>query len=265
MNGERLNNSGGDNSSKWDDLRHDYAKEATRHAEVVSDIQQSFRRRLENIENENGKMSDKEFFKWEAEYAREFSQMEDETKAGSMNLDIAADNIERMVAFPGKGREEELACTVEAYSGNYYYERANELKQAITDNCQDKDLADQEIEQIKDFVHSAYDHIDFKFMDSEAVRDYGEMRYESDRTNSHNNVIKKLNGLNDLARKYHTTPFTARNFWPSDLKPLNRQTPAEATIMRYDRDIVEEYYAKAFPSAVQKAKAKQERDFGFGL
>lgn len=254
----------GDNSSKWDILKHDYKEEAERHAKTVSEIQKSFGKRLSNLEENTEKMSEKEFLKWEDEYAEEFGKMLKETERGNMSFDDTAENIKECVAYPGSNKEDVLAQTVEAYSGEYYYDRANELKQAIMDNC-DEETAKTKIRLIEDFVSAVYDHIDFKYMDREDVRDYGFERYESDRTFKHNSIIKKLNELNNLAREYQTRPFTARNFWPSDLKEKKGQTPAEALIFRYDRDIVEEYYAHAFPSAVKRAIAKQDFNARYGL
>ena len=95
----------------------------------------------------------------------------------------------------------------------------------------------------KEFV---YHHVAFKRMTRYEQRSkYGSggHEYENARTNAHNDVIEHLNRLNNLARKYGTTPFTPRNFWKS-IK--TKQTDSVARRMRYDRDVVEEYYAIAF-------------------
>ena len=84
-------------------------------------------------------------------------------------------------------------------------------------------------------------------------------KYDSDRTFAHNMTIRLLNELNDLARRvYHTTPFTPRNFWTSE-KDMKKQTPAESTRMRYDRDVVEEYYSIAFSEEVLKRNRQLQR------
>ena len=85
-----------------------------------------------------------------------------------------------------------------------------------------------------------------------------------ERTMAHNNVIKHLNGLNDLARKYHVRPFTVRNFCPSDARPKGKQTPAIADLMTYDRYSVQSYYVIAFSSEERKRQAIQERNNRYG-
>ena len=123
--------------------------------------------------------------------------------------------------------------------------------------------AEKDLERAKSFYPAVMRHLDFKYT-TEPGEVYGDdeigMRlFEEARTRAHNDVIKCLNDLNDLARKYHVRPFTVRNFLPSDVRSKKSQTEAVSKIMRYDRDIIEEYYDIAFSSDVQKRKATFDR------
>jgi hypothetical protein len=118
---------------------------------------------------------------------------------------------------------------------------------------------------LDNFANAVYFHLDLKGMSRDEVEDYGFERYESTRTMVHNNAIKLLNKLNFLSEKYGTKAFTMRDFMPSDRVERKMQTQSQSIIMRADRDIVEEYYAMAFPDAARKAEAKMNRNHSYGL
>ena len=67
-----------------------------------------------------------------------------------------------------------------------------------------------------------------------------------------------MNGLNDLAKKYHVRPFTVRNFLTSDAVLKERQTQAIQDIMQLDRYIVVDYCRTAFPSEFERAEKSYE-------
>jgi hypothetical protein len=146
--------------------------------------------------------------------------------------------------------EATLHETIEAQAGAYYRDRARALREAI--RASDDPHKEEDEDVLYGFFAAVSRHLDYKYMTPEDIRlsygkDYHE--YDQDRTFAHNNAIRQLNKLNDLARKYGTTPFTPRQFWTSEKKD---QTPAVSKRMRYDRDVVEEYYAIAFSEEVAK-------------
>jgi len=257
---ETIKTNNSSESTEWDILSHNYPEEAAMHAKTLSEIQLQFTNRIDNLRNSNTNMSEEEFAKWEDEYLGEATKMKVEIDEGNMNLSNAASNIHFMVAFPGAGQEKNLNKTIEAQAGNYFFERSRKLRQEI----EASDLNDEEKEKeknlIEKFVGNAYEHIYLKYMDRDSVRSYGFDRYERNRTDIHNKTIKSLNEINELAKKYKLKPFTPRNFWPSDIVPKNRQSAELAKILRYDRDLVEEYYEIAFPKATEEAKTELERN-----
>ena len=95
------------------------------------------------------------------------------------------------------------------------------------------------------------------------IEQYGDdmwslQQFDERRTASHNDAIKHLNYLNDLARKYGTRPFTPRNFWTSQNQ---RQTPAMSSHMSYDRHVFESFYTHAFgKESVDRIRRKHERN-----
>ena len=221
----------------------------------IYEFQKSFEKRSATIKDNGETMSQKEFEKWEDLISDELALAEKEGKNGNFGIEQTAECAQHMVTSTN---DAELHKTVEAQAGNYYYERMEALRQAIEDS--DDEKAKEEIDYLKSFYPAVVEHLDFKYMSPDDVRDYGYDAYEYRRTRVHNDVIKHLNGVNDLARKYHVRPLTIRNFWSSDLVRKDAQTPAIAKVMRYDRDVVEEYYEIAFSSEVRRRKAKQERD-----
>jgi hypothetical protein len=199
-------------------------------------------------------MSQKEFEKWEDLVADELEMAKKEGEKGNFGIEQTAECAQAMVNL----NDAELNKTVEAQAGNFYYERMVALKQAIEKS--DDENTKEDLDFLKDFYPAVAEHLDFKYMSPEDVRNYGYEEYESRRTRVHNSVIKHLNGVNNLAKKYHVRPLTMRNFWSSDLVRMDAQTPAISSVMNYDRKVVEEYYEIAFSSEVKRRKAKRDRD-----
>lgn len=264
VNHERPKARGGD--SDWDELakmtknfRDEQIEKAPDNAKTlyrnIYEYQKSFEKRSATVKANGELMSQKEFEKWEDLVSDELTLAEKEGEKGNFGIEQTAECAQLMVTSTN---DAELHKTIEAQAGNFYYERMDALKQAIEDSNDDK--AEEDLNYLKDFYPAVVEHLDFKYMSPEDVRNYGYDEYESKRTRVHNDVIKHLNGVNDLAKKYHTRPLTMRNFWSSDLVRMSAQTPAISKVMRYDRDIVEEYYEIAFSSEVKRRKAKQERD-----
>jgi hypothetical protein len=148
--------------------------------------------------------------------------------------------------------------TIEAQSGHFFRERARALRDAI--NASDLTEAEKkaQLDKIDALWENAVKHLEFKNMYPEEIRGYGADYYERSRTRVHNATITSLNELNDLARSYKLKPFTPRNFWTSDVR---NQTPEMQRRMRYDRDLVEEYYAIAFERELADEKSKANDQF----
>lgn len=226
----------------------------------VRDIQLDFARRNQTLAGEDSKMSEKEFLRWEEAAADELKLAADEEKRGGLTLNQEAEAKDEMVTYRV---DTELHKTIEAQAANFYSERDAALRTAI--RASDSEDKAKDLAYLNGFYASVAEHLDFKYMTPSDVQDYGPNEYERNRTRAHNETIRHLNGINDLARKYDTRPFTVRNFWTSDLRDRRGQTPAMARVMRYDRDIVEEYYAIAFGDEVKKRENKMRRELSYGF
>lgn len=266
-------NSSGDSSSssEWESVLksvkefnakqvEEAPENAAEHFKNALDIQYDFDRRRQSIESEDGEMSQKEFEKWEDELSDEIGYAERELRKTDHSLETVA-KCEKAMIF--STNDKELHKTIEAQAGRFYHERMIALKKAI-ESSDDKHAQD-DLNYAKDFYPVVMSHLDYKYMSRDEVNSIGFDYYENCRTHAHNNAIQHLNGINDLARKYHVRPFTIRNFWPSSIREKKDQTFEVASVMRYDRDLVEEYYAIAFSSDVRKRKAIQERQMRYGI
>lgn len=222
------------------------------------DVEKDFDRRRQTIESEGGEMSQKEFEKWEDALSNEISYAERELEKTDGRLETVAE-CEQVMIF--SANDTELHKTIEAQAGRFYHKRMMALREAIQSS--NRENSEEDLNYAKDFYGTVIHHLDFKYMTPEEVRSYGYEEYESGRTYAHNAAIKHLNGLNNLAKKYHVRPFTVRNFWPSNLRSKSDQTRAVSRVMRYDRDLVEEYYAIAFSSEIQRRKNIQARQMRF--
>ena len=263
---EKLKNSTNDENLSMDAPETTYspeesAREAAEYwADSARDIEKQFGERIGALGGEQ--MSQKEFERWEQDYAEYCNNMENKIHQFPISFQDECEVKRKIVAYPGAGREAELKNTIEAQAGNYYYERRTALKKAIEESGKSDEEKEKELLKIEEFYSSVMEHVELKWMTPDDVNDYGPDRYERRRTQVHNDAMKNLNRLNILCDSYRMTPFTARNFCPSDASDASHRTGAEATLMRYDRDIVEEYYAIAFPDASKKAEARYRRETG---
>lgn len=257
-------------SNEWDDVAKmakegwrqetekapDYAADFYR---AALDVTRDFDRRRQALESEDQKMSKTEFEKWEDALSDELEFAGNELEKTDNSLETMAESARAMILTTD---EHKTYKTIEAQAGNYYHERSAALKQAIESS--DRPESEKDLNSIRGFYFAIMDHLDYRYEDPERVFSMGVKEFDKQRIMSHNNVIKHLNELNDLARKYHVRPFTLRNFCPSDARPKEKQTPAVADLMAYDRYSVQSYYTIAFSSEVKRREAIQERNNRYG-
>lgn len=234
----------------------DYATDFYR---VALSVSRDFDQRRQNLESSGSKMSQQEFEKWEDALSDELEFANDELEKTDNSLETFAESARAMIVTTD---EHKTYKTIEAQAGNYYHDRMIALKNAIESSGDQSSKAD--LEYTKGFYFAVMDHLDYRYEEREKIISMGVDKFDKERTMAHNNVIKHLNGLNDLARKYHVRPFTVRNFCPSDARPKGKQTPAIADLMTYDRYSVQSYYVIAFSSEERKRQAIQERNNRYG-
>lgn len=232
----------------WEQKKAEAPGYAEQEADGIMVLDKQFIKRRQVVKAEGGEMSEKEFLVWERDYSESWKRLQGHLRDGELySMEDEAD-VESAMFFTKD--EATLHETIEAQAGAYYRDRARALREAI--RASDDPHKEEDEDVLYGFFAAVSRHLDYKYMTPEDIRlsygkDYHE--YDQDRTFAHNNAIRQLNKLNDLARKYGTTPFTPRQFWTSEKKD---QTPAVSKRMRYDRDVVEEYYAIAFSEEVAK-------------
>ena len=240
----------------WQQKKAEAPGFAEQQAEEIKILNGQFIKRRKAIKAEGGEMSEKEFLVWERDYADNWKRLQGHLRDGELYSMEDEAEVEGEMFFTKE--ESVLHETIEAQAGTYYRERAKALREAIMAGNDPK--KEEELKILSGFYTAVNSHLDYKYMTPQDIRyeyagNWGE--YDRDRTYAHNNAITHLNRMNDLARKYGTTPFTPRQFWTSEKR---NQTPAVSKRMRYDRDVVEEYYAIAFSDEVARRDRKLERD-----
>lgn len=231
---------------------------ATEFFKAARSVERDFDRRRQTIESNGGKMSREEFEKWEDALSDEIKYAESELRKTDYRLETVAGCKKAMIF---SANDAELHKTIEAQAGRFYHERISDLREAIQSSGNEQ--MQEELDYAKGFYNAVMAHLDYKYIPPDEIGDFGYSRYDQGRTLTHNNAIKHLNGINDLAKKYHVRPLTVRNFWPGiirETKPLDIKM-----MMRYDRDLVEEYYAIAFSSEIQRREHTRARQARYGL
>ena len=232
-------------------------KDAERQAIELGDLNRQFVAFRKRCQKEGRTISDKEFSIWEQrEYAESWQRLREYMNKCRVVTDEEEAEIEQPMFFTYS--ESELHESIEAQAGNYYRERAHALRDTIiASNSPTKEADENRLLSFYTYVNR---HLNYRYMTPLEIRlDYNDDPggYDRDRTFAHNNLILELNALNDLAKKYGTTPFTPRNFWTSAKRD---QTAAVARRMRYDRDVVAEYCAVAFSEEVARRDRKLQRE-----
>ena len=214
---------------------------AGKHFAEARGIELDYDRRGEILAATDNEMTQKEFERWEDTVADELELAEKEIRRKEVKLADRAEVMQNMIAYH---EDDEIGKVIETQSAKYYVERDNELRLAIRKNGgtdTEKDLA-----YLNGFYPTVMMYFDFKHTNLDNIQGYGREVYEQQRTEARNDTIRYLNGLNQLARKYRTRAFTPRDFWASDLCDTKERTLAIATVMHYDKVIVEEYCMTAF-------------------
>lgn len=226
-------------------------------AETLCETNRAFIANRERNRAKGKEMSEKEFLLWEQDFADDWGRLQEYLRKGEIYSSEQEADIEEPMFFTRD--EKVLHETIEAQAGNYYHKRAKELREAI--EASGVENPEEVMRPLSEFYMQVNEHLKYKYMSRDDLEyEYGGdyAAYDRSRTAAHNNTILALNHINDLARQFGTTPFTPRNFWTSN-KDMKSQTPAESVRMRYDRDVVEEYYAIAFSDKEQQYARRRER------
>lgn len=234
--------SGEDAKEKIEEWKKESFESALFFAKDAGDTEKSFQRSLEKHENS---MSKNEFEFWERDYSRTLNRARDNmNEAGVYRFTKESTPVESEFSEkvpPSK--------TIEAYAGKFFNERFSNLYNAI--RKANNPEAQEEIALLNSFEDKVFAHVDTKFVPGNSAE------YLSDRMSKHNEVIKTLNDMNVLARKYGTTTFTARDFFPCSYESQDGLTQAQVHIASYDRDVVESYYKNAFSKDIEKISQDQ--------
>ena len=236
-------------------------KEISTFAETIADIESSFKKRLSDLRETNSKMSQKEFEKWEDGYADEWGYLQDSLAKIDYNGTTQQEvEYQASVQAPMFKSESGLYETIEAYSGEFFHERAHQLGLIIKNS--DNETKESDLKTIVTFWYAVYEHLDHKYTTpNEIVELFGDSeydfkRFEDSRTEAHNKAIDHLNHLNNLAKKYGSRPFTPRNFWTSYNQ---NQTQDMKNRMSYDRHVFEAYCIHAFGDRAAQIERKHNR------
>ena len=154
----------------------------------------------------------------------------------------------------GSGVEPEE--TIEAASGIFYHERAEQLAQVLraagADGEADLKTMGLTWRKVMNYLEATHDY-DLLHEDYHS--------YQNGRRAAHNEMIRQLNTLNDLAERYQTPRFTIRNFMTNDFYYEARRDPGRALDHRanYDRESVMAYFALAFQQDFERERKRGER------
>ena len=134
-----------------------------------------------------------------------------------------------------------LDQTIEVKAGELYNDRSRELARTIREKTGRNDSADEEV--IAGFYATVMAHVRAKTSISSGI---SIAAWDRNCQSAHNNVIRHLNHMNAIARKYGATPFTPRDFWTNE--DYNSAPDPTKKRMLIDRYTVEQYYTLAFGS-----------------
>ena len=164
--------------------------------------------------------------------------------------------VYELAALQKLGSGVEPEDTIEAASGIFYHERAEQLAQALraagADGAADLKTMGLTWRKVMNYLEATHDY-DLLHEDYHS--------YQNGRRAAHNEMIRQLNTLNDLAEQYQTPRFTIRNFMTNDFYYEARRDPGRALDHRanYDRESVMAYFALAFQQDFERERKRGER------
>ena len=259
-------------SSAWDSLADlpDSPEEMERqlalrsisdHADSCRSIERRFERRLSRAKDEGlARLPAEEFEEVESRYAREWRLIQSEVAKGHFRKSEEATAESAMFRFYND-QTVLHDYSIDVYAGKFYHERAEALLAAISASDSPSKEADKK--HIDGFFDAVAAHLDYRYMTPEDIRDYGEVRADTERTHAHNRLIKYFNHMNELCEAYGTRRFTVRDFWDTEHLAKSAQTNDMQLRLHSDRDTVEEYYANAFPNVVRRYSQRLSRSLDF--
>lgn len=146
--------------------------------------------------------------------------------------------------------------TIEAATGIFYQERAEQLSQALRgagdDGKEGLRILGRTWRRVMEYLEATHDY-------ELLHEDYHS--YQNGRRAAHNEMIRQLNTINGLAEQYHTPRFTVRNFMTNDFYYDARRDHGRALDYRanYDRESVMGYFSVAFRQDFEREQRRGER------
>lgn len=225
--------------------------EARELAEAGQEIRMGFRESLRELGDKV--MSQEEYEDWENDLAECYEEMQENTAGMRPEVVAKIESPMTDIAFRERktvsGDVEKDLVPIEAYAGHYMRERITDLREKIEDSGEDD--AEACVAQIESFYETCLKHSEF--LNPESMNMPSEI-YEQRRTKAHNEVIKALNALNDLCRRFDVCPLTLRNFEDTDgANGENLHVQEQVDRKKADRGMVELYYSIAFKDLAEKA------------
>jgi len=183
---------------------------------------------------------------YEADQAYNWQRLTESTNSARSHGEVQDDYI---LARVQQLRAVEPAETIEAASGAFFTERMANLRGAIN-NASDNAQEERDLKFINNTWQRVYDYIT-------AATDYESMheshsQYQLVRRSRHNEMIKQLNGLNQLAEAYGTPRFTLRNFMTNDFyyRQANDKGGWLNIRANYDRETVLSYFKTVYADRI---------------
>lgn len=230
-------------------------QQAKEYISDMVDIERAFEKQLQRIaERGDDHISRKEFERWESDYANDWEKAHEEMRIGDIQTSSGQAEIEYPLMV--SDGSEALSKTIEAQAGHFFSERSKELNDAI--RASDDPDKEEDLQLLGGFSKSVAIHLDYKYIDVRQMDAFEAQQYDRNRTAAHNAMIKHLNALNNIARKYNVTPFTMRNFWTSENSRAGDPEPVKQR-MRHDRHQVEAFCEIAFKTDAERRKRQAER------
>lgn len=194
-------------------------------------------------------ISEKEFLKWEDDANYNYQKMIESEEKSNFSSRYERDRTEKIgLLNPNE--------SIEATAGDYYFERSRALNNAIKQSNSNTKEEDLEIVQslftfVAEYIYASIDY---------ETRRHNVDAYHQRRMGAHNELIKHLNRLNNLAEQYSVRRFTFRNFETNDsfryIRALDTGGYTDSR-SEYDRGTVASYCRRAFSDEFEKAKREK--------
>lgn len=255
-------------ATEWDELAEVQFRERADKIERLGDLGVEYRQIEEDFREDWAKKQDK--YQEEPEKQKKYKRFlirkhELGARINRAEAKVAARGMEQyqILELDQIATREDVENSIEVASAELYGDRLKDLREAIGEEP-DEELKQRRLERLNRTLGLVEEHIYYKYRENRRIDANEARQYERGRTAAHNEMVKQLNWMNEMAENYEVERMTCRDFVTSEGYDQSKDVGGRVgERMKVDRSMVERFFSKAYKHQVNRLIKKLERTRDF--